>query len=163
MPHNRGLISPMKLLGLTIVFLMLALIAFGGSPSRLQVGQASPEVHDYRYAEPFRGSEVGNTVARACGNCHSNQTALPWYGHIAPVSWWIESHIRQGRDALNFSDWTRYPAGIRRNELESLCGVISNGRMPPASYTALHPEARLGDQDKIALCIWAANEIEREK
>jgi hypothetical protein len=153
----------MKVLALTIVFLMLALIAFGGSPSRIQVGQPSPEVLDYRYSEPFHGSKVGNTVARACGNCHSNQTTLPWYGHIAPVSWWIESHIRQGREALNFSDWTRYPAGIRRNELESLCGVISNGRMPPKAYTALHPEARLGDKDKIALCIWAANEIEQEK
>ena len=153
----------MKVLALTIVFLILALIAFAGPASRIEVGQASSKVHDYRYAEPFPGSKVGNTVARACGNCHSNQTTLPWYGHIAPISWWIQSHVRQGRKALNFSDWTRYPARRRRDELESVCGVISNGRMPPKSYTALHPEARLGDQDKIALCIWAANEIEKEK
>jgi hypothetical protein len=152
----------MKVL-LIIVFLMVALIAFGASLSRIQNRRASLEAGDYRYVEPFRGSKVGNTVALACGNCHSNQTALPWYGHVAPVSWWIESHVRQGREALNFSDWTKYPAGVRRNELESICGVISNGRMPPKSYTALHPEARLGDQDKIALCIWADNEIEREK
>lgn len=153
----------MKVLALTIVFLMLALIAFGGSFSRIQVGQASPEVNDFIHAEPFHGSKVGNTMARACGNCHSNQTILPWYFHIAPVSWWIESHVRQGREALNFSDWTRYSAGVRRNELESICPVISNGRMPPKSYTALHPEARLGAQDKKAVCIWAANEIEQEK
>jgi hypothetical protein len=152
----------MKLL-LTIVFLMVALIAFGASLSRIQIRRATPEAGDYRYVEPFRGSKVGNTVARACGNCHSNQTTLPWYGQIAPVSWWIESHVRHGREALNFSDWTMYPAGVRRNELESICGVISNGRMPPKSYTALHPEARLGDQDKTTLCIWAANEIEQEK
>ena len=153
----------MRVLALTIIFLMLALIAFGGSSSKIQVGRASPEVHDYRYAEPFRGSEFGKTLARACGNCHSNQTTLPWYGHIAPVSWWLESHVRQGREALNFSDWTRYPAGVRRNELELICGVVSNGRMPPKSYTALHHEARLGDQDKKAICAWAATEIEREK
>lgn len=153
----------MRVLALTILFLMLALIAFGGSSSKIQVGRASPEVHDYRYAEPFRGSEVGKTLARACGNCHSNQTTLPWYGHIAPVSWWLESHVRQGREALNFSHWTRYPAGVRRNELELICGVVSNGRMPPKSYTALHPEARLGDQDKKAICAWAATGIEREK
>jgi len=67
----------MKLLALTIVFLMLALIAFGGSLSRKQNGQVSPKANDYRNAEPFRGSEVGNTVARACGDCHSNQTSLP--------------------------------------------------------------------------------------
>ena len=49
----------MKPLALTIAFLMLALIAFGGSLSRKQNGQASLEANDYRNAEPFRGSEVG--------------------------------------------------------------------------------------------------------
>jgi hypothetical protein len=153
----------MKVLALTIVFLMLALIAFAGSLSRKQVGQAPPRVNDFLHAEPFRGSKVGNTVARACGNCHSNQTTLPWYGHIIPISWWIEGHVRQGREALDFSDWTSYPARIRRNELESICGVISNGRMPPKSYTALHPEARLRAEDKLAVCAWAANELEHKK
>jgi hypothetical protein len=33
----------------------------------------------------------------------------------------------------------------------------------PASYTALHPEASLGAQDKKAVCFWAAMEIEGEK
>ena len=138
----------MKPLVLTIVFLMLALIAFGGSLSRKQIGKVSPEANDYRNVEPFRGSEVGNKLARACGDCHSNQTRLPWYGHVAPISWWIQSHVREGREELNFSEWTRYTALQRHNELESICGVVSNGRMPPASYTALHPEASLGAQDK---------------
>jgi hypothetical protein len=153
----------MKPIALTIVFLMLALIAFGGSLSRKQNGQASLEANDYRNAEPFRGSEVGNKLARACGDCHSNQTNLPWYGHVAPISWWIKSHVREGREELNFSEWTRYSARQRRDELESICGVISNGRMPPASYAALHPEARLGAPDKKALCVWAAHEIEQKK
>ncbi len=153
----------MKWLALTIVFLMLALVAFGGSLSRTQNGLASPKANDYRNAEPFRGSEVGNTLVRACGDCHSNQTSLPWYGHVAPISWWIKSHVREGREELNFSEWTKYSALERYNELESICGVISNGRMPPAAYTALHPEARLGAQDKQAVCAWAANEIEQEK
>jgi len=102
-------------------------------------------------------------MARACGDCRSNQTSLPWYGHVAPISWWIKSHVREGREELNFSEWTRYSALERHNELESICGVISNGRMPPASYTALHPEVRLRAQDKKAVCAWAANEIEQEK
>ena len=153
----------MKRLALTIVFLMLALIAFGGSLSRKQIGKISPEANDYRKVELFRGSEVGNTLARACGDCHSNQTSLPWYGHVAPISWWITSHVREGREELNLSEWTRYSVRQRRDELESICGVISNGRMPPGSYTALHPEASLEAQDKKALCVWAANEIEQGK
>ena len=153
----------MKMLALTIAFLMLALIAFGGSPSRKRIGQASPEANDYRNAEPFRGSEVGNKLARACGDCHSNQMSLPWYGHVAPVSWWIKSHVREGREELNFSEWMRYSARQRRDELESICGVISNGRMPPASYRVLHPESRLESQDKKVICAWAANELEHER
>jgi hypothetical protein len=153
----------MKRLALTIGFLMLALIAFGGSLSRTQNGQASPKANDYRNVEPFRGSEVGNTLARACGDCHSNQTSLPWYGHVAPVSWWIKSHVREGREELNFSEWTRYSALERHNELESICAVILNGRMPPASYRVLHPESRLEAQDKKVICAWAANESEHEK
>ena len=49
----------MKPLALTIVFLMLALIAVGGSLSRTQDGQVSLKANDYRNVELFRGSEVG--------------------------------------------------------------------------------------------------------
>ena len=153
----------MRLIVLTIGLLLLVLIVLGSSLSRKPMGQAPTQAHDYRYAEPFRGSQVGNTVALACGNCHSNQTNLPWYGHVAPISWWINSHVRDGRQALNFSEWMTYSAHRRHSELESICGIISNGRMPPASYTLLHSEARLGAQDKKAVCIWAASKIEQER
>lgn len=111
----------------------------------------------------FSPSEGGKTLARACGNCHSNQTHLPWYGHVVPISWWIQNHIREGRQALSFSEWAVYSVRRRRDELESICGVISNGRMPSASYKALHPESRLETQDKKVICAWAANEAEHEK
>jgi hypothetical protein len=152
----------MKVIALTILLLMLALIAFGSSLSRKQT-TATPDARDYRYANPFRGSEGGKTLARACGNCHSNQTKLPWYGHVVPISWWINRHVREGRQALNFTEWTTYSARRQRDELESICGVVSNGRMPPASYRVLHPESRLEAEDKKLICAWAANEWEREK
>ena len=152
----------MKIIALTIVVL-IALIAFGGSPPSKQPGVVISHVSDHRNTDPFHGSEVGATLVRACGNCHSNQTVLPWYGHVAPVSWWIHRHLREGREELNFSEWTTYSAQRRRSELESICGVISNGRMPPASYRVLHSESRLQAQDKEVICAWAANESEHEK
>ena len=152
----------MKVIALTILLLTLALIAFATSRSRKQTS-ATPDVRDYLYAEPFRGSVVGKTLARACGNCHSNKTDFPWYGHVVPISWWIQSHVREGREELNFSEWTRYTALERHNELESICGVVSNARMPPASYRVLHPESRLEDKDKKLICAWAANELEHER
>ena len=152
----------MRVLPLVILFLILALIAFGALLSRSQMDYVSPAVHDYCYVKSFRGTDGGKILAQACGNCHSNQTHFPWYGHLPPISWWIKSHVHEGRQALNFSEWTTYSARHRRDELESLCGVISNGTMPPVSYTALHPEARLGTEQKKAVCIWAANEIKQE-
>jgi hypothetical protein len=65
------------------------------------------------------------------GTATSNETDFPWYGHVVPISWWIRSHVREGREELNFSEWTRYTALERHNELESICAVVSNGRMPP--------------------------------
>jgi Haem-binding domain len=152
----------MRVLLLVIVFVIFALIAFGNSLSRKQT-TATSDVRDCPYAHPFRGSEGEKTLARACGNCHSNQTVLPWYGHVAPVSWLIHRHIREGREELNFSEWTTYSAQRRHNELELICGVVSNGRMSPASYRVLHPESRLQAQDKKVICAWTANESKHEK
>jgi Haem-binding domain len=107
----------MRIIALTIVVL-IALIAFGGSLASKQTGIVTSDEHDYRKVEPFRGSEVGNTLARACGDCHSNQASFPWYGHVAPVSWWIKGYIREGREELNLSEWMRYSPLERHNELE---------------------------------------------
>jgi hypothetical protein len=116
----------MKIIALTIVVL-IALIAFGGPLASKQTGIVTSDEHDYRKVEPFRSSEVGNTLARACGDCHSNQTSLPWYGHVAPVSWWIHKHIREGRKELNFSSGR----GIRHSS-----GIMSWSRSAESSRMA---------------------------
>ena len=146
-----------------MIVILIALIAFGRSLSRKQTSRVTSDVHDVRGTQPFHDSDVGSTLARACGNCHSNQTNLPWYGDVVPISWWIRSHVREGQQALNFSEWRAYSARRRRDELESICGVISNERMPPGLYAAVHPEARLRAEQKKAVCRWTANEIEHER
>jgi len=152
----------MKMLPSIIISVALVL-AVGLSGSRDRVHEASAMAHDLRDAEPLRKSEAGKVLAQACGNCHSNQTEWPCYGHVAPFSWWIQSHVRKGRDELNFSKWTSYSARQRRAKLDSICGLVSTGRMPPWSYTMLHPEARLSAKEKSSVCVWVAMEIEREK
>jgi hypothetical protein len=99
-------------------------------------------------------SEPARVLVRACGNCHSNRTDWPWYSQVAPVSWWIERHVREGREQLDLSQWETYSPGQRRDKLESMCGLISTGRMPPGLYTSMHPEAKLTDTDKKAVCAW---------
>ena len=99
-------------------------------------------------------SEPPQVLVRACGNCHSNHTDWPWYSHVAPVSWWIAWHVREGREKLDFSEWETYSTMQKRDKLESMCGLISTGRMPPRMYTAMHPEAKLSDENKKAVCAW---------
>lgn len=152
----------MKMLPTMIISVALVL-AVVLSRSRERADQASAISHDLSGAEPLRESEAGKVLAQACGNCHSNETEWPWYSHVAPLSWWIQSHVRKGRKEFNFSGWTSYSTRQRRAKLDSICGVISTGRMPPWSYTMLHPEARLTAKEKKSVCVWAAIEIEHEK
>jgi hypothetical protein len=100
-------------------------------------------------------SEPAQVLVRACGNCHSAHTDWPWYSHVPPVSWWIARHVREGRNMLDFSEWPRYSEHQRLDKAESICGLVSTGRMPPHPYTAMHPEARLTETEKKAVCSWA--------
>lgn len=93
-------------------------------------------------------------LARACGNCHSDHTEWPWYSHVPPVSGWIAEHVREGREMLDFSEWESYSAWEKRDKLQSMCGLITTGRMPPWPYAAVHPEAKLTEKDKQAVCAW---------
>ena len=104
-------------------------------------------------------SEPPQVLVRACGNCHSNHTDWPWYSHVAPVSWWIARHVREGREKLDFSEWETYSTMQKRDKLESMCGLISIGRMPPRMYTAMHPEAKLSDENKKAVCAWVEQTV----
>lgn len=93
-------------------------------------------------------------LVRACGNCHSSHTDWPWYSHVPPVSWWIVQHVREGRKRLDFSEWDNYSQWQRQDKLESICGLVSTGRMPPWQYTTMHPEAKLSEKDKKTICAW---------
>ena len=52
--------------------------------------------------------EIASLLKTSCYDCHSYQTTLPWYGNVAPVSWEVRSHIKEGRTWLNFQEWENY-------------------------------------------------------
>ena len=105
--------------------------------------------------------EVVEILKRGCGDCHSNETKWPWYSEVAPVSWFVIDHVNHGRRHLNFSDWTRYD----RQEADELLGDIAKtvraGAMPLASYTLLHPEARLTQGERNEIIDWSQAERTR--
>ncbi len=98
--------------------------------------------------------EVETIFNRACRDCHSNETAWPWYSQIAPVSWMVADDVRIGRRQLNFSEWGRYNARQAEQKLEEICAVVQAGAMPPRSYTMAHKQAKLSDTDIKTICAW---------
>ncbi len=87
-------------------------------------------------------------TARACYDCHSNQTVWPWYSRIAPVSWLIQRDVDTGRRRLNFSEWDRPQRGARSGSVDRR---IQRGSMPPWYYVSMHSQANLLDAEKQAL------------
>jgi len=99
------------------------------------------------------GDEVAAILNRACKDCHSNDTAVPWYGQVAPISWMLARHVREGRKKLNFSTWDSRKHSA--NEMEEICDAVSNGSMPLRGYTMIHRDARLSKRDVDSICNWA--------
>lgn len=99
----------------------------------------------------------------ACYDCHSNETNYPWYTDVAPVSWWIAGHIKNGRNNLNFSEWGTYPIHKQISKLEESYEVIEDKRMPPKSYRFMHKAAQLSEADKTALVEWLKAQVETTK
>lgn len=101
--------------------------------------------------EPNWDSPETRTLAeRACFDCHSNETDLPWYATIAPASWLIYNDINEGRKKLNFSEWTMKSTEVEHQQ-EEIEEEISKGKMPPWYYIPLHPVAKLSADEKESL------------
>lgn len=97
---------------------------------------------DHRVEPQWDSPQTRVLAERACFDCHSNEVKVPWYGHIAPVAWLVRDHVDEGRSKLNFSAWDQ-----PQEEAHEAGEVIQEREMPPAYYTALHPEARLTDAE----------------
>lgn len=100
---------------------------------------------------------VAPLLSRACNDCHSNETRWPWYGRVAPVSWIVAHHVHDGRNHLNFSEWSEYESdpGTAAHKLGEIARLVGQGAMPPWYYRATHREARLSDADRRVLIDWA--------
>lgn len=103
----------------------------------------------------IQDAAVADIVERACADCHSHDTTWPWYSRVAPVSWWLVSHVEEGREHVNFSAWEGQTAEEKDHKLEEVVEYVEDGEMPLASYKLGHPEARITDQEREALIRWA--------
>jgi hypothetical protein len=98
---------------------------------------------------------VRDVLRRACYDCHSHETAWPWYSRVAPASLLVAHDVGEGRDELNFSRWTFEDAAVEARVRRRVWHEVAEGEMPLWFYVPLHPEARLSDADKETLRAWA--------
>jgi len=79
-------------------------------------------------------------MVRACFGCHSNEVEYPAYASVAPISWVVQSHVSEGREKVNYSEFNS-----RQRGADETVEVIEEGSMAPGYYTQFgrHPEAKL--------------------
>lgn len=98
---------------------------------------------------------VQSLLEIACNDCHSNNTHYPWYSNIQPVAWWLNKHIVEGKDELNFDEFGSYKLRRQYHKMEEVEEMVESGEMPLSSYTLMHGDAKLDDAKKTMLKNWA--------
>ena len=105
--------------------------------------------------------EVSTLLEGACYNCHSNTTEYPWYSNIQPVAWWLADHVNEGKRELNFSNFTSRRIAVQNKKFKEIAQQVKEKEMPLPSYTylGLHPEAKLTDEQRATLTLWAQSQM----
>ncbi|WP_276499950.1 heme-binding domain-containing protein [Terrimonas pollutisoli] len=93
-------------------------------------------------------------LAKACNDCHSNNTEYPWYSAIQPVDWWMSGHVKNGKKHLNLDDYSNRSLRYQYHKLEEIEEQIKEGEMPLQSYTWVHKDAILTAAEKEKIISW---------
>jgi hypothetical protein len=144
-----------------LLFLLAALVIiqfFHPKPNKSKGDQ--PNFIGKSFAIP---DDVKHLLTVACFDCHSNNTRYPWYSNIQPVDWWMNKHIKNGKKGMNLDEYTNRSLRYQYHKMEDLIEQVKEGDMPLNSYTWIHKDARLNQQDKDKLINWANSVMDTMK
>jgi hypothetical protein len=130
----------------TLLFVVAGLILIQFAP----VDRSNPPVT----GEVSAPDPVMAVLRSSCYDCHSNETRWPWYSRVAPLSWRIAQHVREGREHINFSEWQGLPLEDREDAMEEMWEELEKGAMPLPDYLRMHPEAVLTEPHREVLRRW---------
>ncbi|WP_026463935.1 heme-binding domain-containing protein [Adhaeribacter aquaticus] len=106
-------------------------------------------------------ADVMHILKTSCYDCHSNNTRYPWYAHVNPVGLWLQNHIEEGKDELNFSDFAQYDKKKMDHKLEEVEEMVQDGHMPLPAYLSMHTDAKLSEDQKNVLINWVKTERQK--
>lgn len=128
-----------------IIGIVVLLVAIQFVPIKKNV---SEETSNQFLVATSASNEISNILEVSCFDCHSNNTVYPWYNNIAPVSWFLKRHIDEGKEHLNFSAWDGYDAKKKHHKLDECVEMIEKDEMPLSSYTLIHKDAKLSQEQQ---------------
>ncbi|ATP59113.1 cytochrome C [Pedobacter ginsengisoli] len=120
-------------------------------PDHNKSGQVMPKDISTIVSMP---DEVKGVLKKACYDCHSNNTDYPWYTYVQPIHWFINYHIKSGKDELNFNEFGIYTPRRQQNKLRAIESSLKEGTMPLWSYTLIHRNAILSEAEKSLIIDW---------
>lgn len=140
------------LIGLVIVLVAIQFI----KPTRNVSEGAQANSITTVFATP---ADVQNILKTSCNDCHSNNTIYPWYANVQPVAWWLQHHVNEGKQEINFDEFASYSPRRQHHKLEELVELVDKGEMPLGSYTWIHKDAILSAEKKQLLINWTREQI----
>ncbi|WP_405414270.1 heme-binding domain-containing protein [Maribacter sp. Asnod1-A12] len=139
----------LKKISLGIIIVLIAMQFF--SPTK----NISAGNHTAVFIEETNPSpELKKIFETSCYNCHSNNTEYPWYNNIAPISYLLADHVKEGKEHLNFSEWENYSIDKKDHLLEEIEEEVVNGNMPLSQYTLFHKDSELTANEEVKLVEW---------
>lgn len=139
----------LKKITLGVILIFVAMQFY--SPTK----NTSPGKHTALFIEETNpSSELRAIFENSCYDCHSNNTAYPWYNNIAPVSYWLANHVNEGKEHLNFSKWDTYSMDKKDHLLEELEEEVAKGKMPLKEYTWIHGDSKLSETEVNKISNW---------
>ena len=136
------------LLGLLVVFFLIQFIR----PEKNVSAAPAPNDLFTNYKAP---DSVERLIKTACYDCHSNNTVYPWYAEVQPVAWWLNDHVQEGKNELNFNEFATYAPKKGDHKMEEVIEMLDKHEMPLQSYSFIHSKARLTDAQRGAITSWA--------
>lgn len=135
-------------LGLLVVLIVIQFIP----TKKNQTSIVSENAIDKKYNTP---ENVQAILKKACYDCHSNNTVYPWYSHIQPVGFWLDNHVNEGKEELNFSEFNAYEKKKAVKKMKKVVSSQEKNWMPLSSYTLIHKDAILSSDEKKTFIDWS--------
>lgn len=108
---------------------------------------------DFFVSETDADAEM-KLIKTACYDCHSHQTVYPWYTSIQPIGMWTHGHVENGREHVNFSEWSSLNKEDQKHALKECAEVLEKKEMPMLPYMMLHNEAWLSEDQRSQLAAY---------